>query len=90
MVHGPMNAAASFTLHTVPAQEHACSWGTSLVTQQRGKICKSHCSAIQVSRSSWSGEVNASSAVAQMQMDFQIRNTSFDKAMFLCRCWNLC
>lgn len=29
MVHEPMCAAASFTLHTVPAQDLACSWGAS-------------------------------------------------------------
>ena len=46
MVHEPMCAAASFTLHTIRAEEHACSWGISLVTQQRGKICKSCSSAI--------------------------------------------
>lgn len=90
MVHEPMCASASFTLHAVPAQEHACGRATSLVTQQRGKICKSYFSAIQASHSSWSGEVNTSSAVAQIKTDFQIRNMSFDKAAFLSGCWNLC
>lgn len=40
--------------------------------------------------SSWNGEVNASSAVVQMKMDFQFRNTSFDKIACLWGCWNLC
>lgn len=85
MVHEPTCAAASFTLHTVPTQEHAYRWGTSLITQQRGNIYNSYSSVIQASHSNWSGEVNASSTVAQMKVDFQIRDMNFDKDMFLPR-----
>lgn len=35
---------------------------------------------------SWTSEVNISAAVVQMKMDFQFRNTSFDKIAFLWGC----
>lgn len=78
-------AAASFTLHACPAQEHAFSWGTSLGTvfTQVKSVNHTLLWFRHPIHSSWSGEVNASSAVVQLRWIFNLETQVLTRLPFL-------